>query len=122
MKRYDPYEHAEALGIRVEEQSLRTTNGLWIPDERLILLRSKMRAVQLRSTLAHELGHVEFAHRDDRPKHEVQADRYAADNLIDFEECVDLMRWSSDCYRLANELNVTTRLMRVFLNVHRLAG
>lgn len=122
MTRYDPYLHAEQLGIRVEHQSLRTANGLWIPDEALIILRSKMRAVQLRSTLAHELGHVAYAHRDDRPKHEVQADRYAADNLIDLAECRELMKWSPDCHKLAAELEVTTRLMRVFLNSHRLAS
>ena len=122
VKRYDPYVHADSLGIRVEHQTLRTANGIWLPDERLIILRASMRAVQLRSTLAHELGHVEYAHRDDRPKHEIQADRYAVDNLIDLDECREMMKWSPDCHLLAAELNVSTRLMRVFLNVHHLAG
>jgi Zn-dependent peptidase ImmA (M78 family) len=121
LKRYDPYEHADMLGIRVEEQALQTTNGLWIAGERLIILRSRMRAVQFRSTLAHELGHVVLAHFDDRPKHEIQADRFAAENLIDLRECRTLMKWLPDCHNLAAELNVTTRLMRVYLNVHQLA-
>lgn len=123
MKRYDPYEHAAQLGIRVEHQNLRTANGLWIPDHSLILIRSGMRAVHDRSTLAHELGHVHFAHRDDRPKHEVQADRYAAGNLINLDECRDILLWSDhDFYRSALELNVSTRLLRVFVNVHRLVA
>lgn len=123
MKRYDPFEHADRLGIQVEHQKLRTTNGLWIPDHNLILLRSGMRVPQLRSTLAHELGHVEYGHEDDRPKHEVQADRYAANNLIRLDECRDLLAWSgNDIYRTALELNVSNRLLRVFLNVHRLVA
>jgi len=122
MARYDPYEHAESLGIRVEHQSLRTHNGLWVPDKNSIILRSRMRAVHDRSVLAHELGHANFAHRDDRPKHEVQADRYAAENMIDHAEIIDLMKWNSDPVKIANELEVSGRLLRVYLNVHRLAG
>lgn len=122
MARYDPYEHAERLGIRVEHQSLRTINGLWVPDKNMIIVRSNMRALHIRSTLAHELGHAEYGHRDDRPKHEVQADRYAAENLIDYNECVDLMKWTPDLVKMANELDVSGRLLRVYLNVHRLAS
>lgn len=123
MKRYDPHQHAHDLGIQVEYQQLRTANGLWIPDHNLILIRSGMRAVHERSTLAHELGHAHYSHRDDRPKHEVQADRYAAKNLIDLDECRDVLLWSDhDFYRSALELNVSTRLLRVFVNVHGLAA
>lgn len=122
MERYDPYAHAEQLGIRVEYQRLRSANGLWIPDEQLIILRTGMRAVHERSALAHELGHAHYAHRDDRPKHEVQADRWAAEHLIDMRECVDTLAFYGDAYRTALELGVSNRLLRVYLNVHRLAA
>jgi Zn-dependent peptidase ImmA (M78 family) len=119
---YDPYAHAEQLGIEVVHASIRTANGLWIPDRNLIVLKRGMRAVHDRSTLAHEIAHCALGHRDDRPKHEVQADRYAASRLIDYDECLEVMKGMPDCHRLALELGVSTRLMRTFLNQHRLAG
>jgi Zn-dependent peptidase ImmA (M78 family) len=119
--RYDPYKHAEDLGITVIHRNIRCANGLWVPDHDLIVIRSGMRAVHDRSALSHELGHAVLGHRDDRPKHEVMADRYAANNLLVLEEVVDAMKTAPDCHRLAHELGVSTRLMRVWLNVNRLA-
>ena len=119
---YDPYDHAEALGIEVVHRKIRTANGFWYPEHRVIVIREGMRAVHDRSTLAHELAHAELGHIDSTRKSEVNADRVAADNLIDIEECRAVMEWAPDAHRLAAELDVTTRLMRVFLNVHRLAG
>lgn len=122
MKRYDPYAHAEQLGIAVLHRKIRTANGLWLPDHNTIVIRSGMRAVHDRSTLAHEIAHAVLGHNDGRPKHEIQADRLASENLIDLEECLDLMRGVPDEARLALELGVSTRLMRAFLTVHQLAG
>jgi Zn-dependent peptidase ImmA (M78 family) len=119
---YDPYAHAAQLGIEVIDRPIRTANGLWIPDHNVIVLRSGMKAVWQRSTLAHELGHVNYGHTADSPKHEVQADRYAAENLIEYEHILELMEWTPDPARLAMELGVTGRLLRVYLNVHRLAS
>ncbi len=75
-----------------------------------------------RSTLAHEIGHAVYGHSDDRPKHETQADRYAAENMIDPLLLADLQEWTPDGSKIALELGVTTKLLRVYLNVHRLAG
>lgn len=122
MEKYDPYKHAEELGITVIHRKIRTANGMWIPDHNMIVIRSGMRRVHDRSTLAHELGHVVHGHRDDRPKHEVQADRWAATQLIDLDHCREVMEWVPDAARLAAELEVSPRLARVFLNVHRLAS
>lgn len=119
---YDPYTDAEERGIEVIHRKIRTANGMWLPDHNLIVLREGMRAVHDRSTLAHELAHAHLGHRDDRPKHEVMADRRAAAWMIDYDECVDTMKWCPDAHRLANELGVSTRLLRVFLNVNRLAS
>lgn len=119
---YDPYQHAEDLNIEIIHRPIRTANGLWIPEHNLIVLKQGMRAVWDRSTLAHELGHACLAHCDDRPKHEVQADRFAAANMIDSERARELMNWVPDAHKLAAELEVTTRLLRTWLNVNRLAG
>jgi len=118
---YDPFDHAHALGIQVIVRPIRTANELWLPDHKTIVLRDGLRHVHQRTALAHGIGHADLGHRDDRPKHEVQADRYAAENLIDYDELVDLMRWTPDPARLSLELGVTVRLLRVYLNVHRLA-
>jgi Zn-dependent peptidase ImmA (M78 family) len=119
MATYDPFEHAEALGIEVVYGRLRTGNGLWIPDIRTIFLQTRMRAIQERSILAHEVAHADLGHRDDRPKHEVLANRYAAEHLIDAGRFAELVEWTPDAARLSLELGVTTKLMQVYLNVHR---
>ena len=117
--RFDPHLRAEQLGIEIIYGRLRASNALWIPDRRTIILQPRMRVIQERSLLAHELGHAELAHRDDRPKHEMLADRYAAENLIDADLFRDLVAWTPDAARLSLELGVTTKLMQVYLNVHR---
>jgi Zn-dependent peptidase ImmA (M78 family) len=109
------------MGIEVIERPIRTANGLWIPDHNLIVIKSNMRAVHKRTTLAHELGHVCLGHRDDRPKHEVLADRFAAERLIDHDKLVELGEWIEHPAKLAAELGVTNRILRVYLNMSGLA-
>lgn len=118
---YDPYEHAEELGIEVRVVPLRTANGYWYPDHNVIALRSGMKARYLRSTLAHEIAHALLGHVDQTRKNEVMADRCAAENLIGYDQCLDAMKWANDFHQLALELDVTPRLLRVYLNVHDLA-
>lgn len=121
-RKYDPFAHAEALGIQVLFRAIRTANELWLPDHRTLVIKTSMRIVHQRNACAHGVAHAVFAHEDDRPRHEAQADRYAAENLIDPLELVDLMQWTPDSARLATELGVTTRLLDVYLRLHRLAG
>jgi Zn-dependent peptidase ImmA (M78 family) len=119
---YDPFAHAEQLGIEVQYHPLRASNGLWVPDHRVIFLQPRMRVIHERSILAHEVAHAALGHRDDRPKHEVLADRAAAENLIDRDEILHLLNWTDDIAKVCLELQVTTKLFRVYVNVHRLAS
>lgn len=119
---YDPYEHAEELGLQVLFRPIKSANELWLPQHRTLVIKEGMRSVHQRNACAHGVAHAELAHPDSRPKHEVQADRLAAENLIEYDHIRDLMRWTPDAHKLAVELGVTTRLLRVYLNVHRLAG
>lgn len=112
---YDPWAHAAQLGIEVVVRPLRTAHGLWMPEHNTILVHSKLRAGNQRLILAHELGHGALAHPDDRPKHENQADQFAARNLIDPDELADLYKWCPDEQRIVAELGVTTRLFRAFV-------
>jgi len=112
---YDPWEHADHLGIEVVARPLRTAHGLWLPEYRTILIHSKLRAGAQRLILAHEIGHADLAHPDDRPKHERQADEYAAHNLICPIELEAAYKWAPDEGSLVRELGVTTRLFRAYV-------
>lgn len=112
---YDPWVHAEQLGLEVVVRPLRTSHGLWVPDLNTIIIHSRLRAGAQRNVLAHEIGHADLGHRDDRPKHEHQADVYAARNLICPDELADLYKWCPDERRLISELGVTTRLFRAYV-------
>lgn len=112
---YDPWEHAEMLGIPVFVRRLRTANGIWFPEYNEILISDRLRARDQRLTLAHELGHGVLLHNDDRPKHEKQADQFAAQNLICADELADLYEWCRDERRIVAELGVTTKLFRAYV-------
>ena len=112
---YDPWAHADALGVEVVVRRLRTANARWFPDYNQILVSDRLRSVHQRSVLAHELGHAFYHHPDDRPKHEKQADKFAAQNLICPDELADLYKWCPDEPRLIQELGVTVRLFRAYV-------
>lgn len=112
---YDPWEHADRLGIPVIVRRLRTANGLWMPEYGQILISDRLRVGQQRLVLSHELGHGVLMHPDDRPKYEKQADQFAAQNLICPEELADLYGWCQDERRIVAELGVTTTLFRSYV-------
>ncbi|WP_196215877.1 ImmA/IrrE family metallo-endopeptidase [Microbacterium sp. ZXX196] len=94
---------------------LRSVHELWLPDHHTLVLRSGLRHASQRVALAHGVGHAALGHADDRPKHEKQADQFAARNLIDPDELADLHRWCPDEGRLIQELGVTRRILRAYL-------
>ena len=112
---YDPWEHADSLGIEVVVRRLRTAHGWWFPDYGQILISDRLRARDQRLVLSHELGHGALMHPDDRPKHEKQADQFAARNLICPDELADLYEWCPDEQRIVAELGVTTTLFRAYV-------
>lgn len=113
---YDPYQHAADLGIQVLHRPLRTAHEMWLPDHNIIVVKSGLRRIHDRTALAHGVAHAALGHPDDRPKHEVQADRYAAERLIDEDQALELCRWTQDPARIAAELGVSGRLWRVWFN------
>jgi Zn-dependent peptidase ImmA (M78 family) len=122
VKDYDPYQHAEQLGITVLHRPIRSAQELWLPDHNTIVIRSGLRRIHDRSVLAHGIAHAALGHEDDRPKHEAQADRYASEKLIDRGELDKLMPWVEDPNRLALELGVTHRILQCYLDTHGLAS
>lgn len=114
-RRYDPWRHAEQLGIEVVVRRLRTAKGRWFPDYNTIAISDKLRVRDQRLVLAHEVGHGVLLHTDERPKHEKQADRFAAQNLICPDELADLYGWCRDERKIIAELGVTTTLFRAYV-------
>lgn len=112
---YDPWEHADLLGIQVILRPLRTANELWLPEYHTLCVNSRLRAVHQRGALAHGVAHAALAHDDNRPKFERQADLFAATNLIDPDELADLYKWCPDEGRIVTELGVTTRQFRAYV-------
>lgn len=112
---YDPWEHADSLGIEIVVRPIRTGHELWLPEYNTLIVNSRIRSVHQRSALAHGVAHAVLGHEDDRPKHENQADRLAAQNLICPDELADLYRWCPDEGRLVGELGVTRRLFRAYV-------
>lgn len=112
---YDPWAHADDLGIEVVVRRLRTAHGRWFPAYNQILISDRLRAGDQRLTLAHELGHGVHQHLDDRPKYEKQADQFAARHLICPDELADLYEWCPDEQRIVAELGITRRLFRAFV-------
>jgi len=113
---YVPREHAADLGVPIIEYPLRADFGRYVPQLGAILIKPRMRGALERSVLAHELVHAE---RDEYEtgvplidlRMERNADRVASLRLIDEDELLDLMRWSSDPGRWAVELAVTADLL-----------
>lgn len=117
-RQYDPFEHAQQLGIAIKHRRSMRYNGLWVPDFRTILLRRGMTAIQERSVLTHELGHACLGHRDlHNPKQHRQANVWAVHHLIDESDFHAVRRLSSDPNVWAYELGVTLELLEVFCSL-----
>jgi Zn-dependent peptidase ImmA (M78 family) len=97
---------------------LRVSHERWLPSAHTIVIQESLRSVHRRNALAHGIAHCVLGHEDDRPKHEVQADRFAASNLIDLDEFRAIARWAPDLEHLVAELGVTKRLARAFVAQH----
>ena len=115
---YDPWQHADALGIPVYVRRLRTAHGRWFPEYGEIIISDRLRTRDQELTLSHEIGHAVLMHRDDRPKHEKQADQFAARHLICPDELADLYEWCPDEQRIVAELGVTRTLFRAYVLSH----
>lgn len=118
---YSPFQHAEALGVEIQYRDLPPGEfGRWYNHRRLVVLRPGMRPAHEQCVLAHELGHAAYGHVSSTPKTELQADRFAASNLINFAMLMDAAEKSQNEAEVCLELGVTVRLLRVYLTMYRL--
>ncbi|WP_161632064.1 ImmA/IrrE family metallo-endopeptidase [Nakamurella lactea] len=105
---FDPWLWAEARGIAVLFADLPPERfGEWHPDRRTIYLSTGLSQVQEWSTLTHECGHVALGHVGSKDQQEVDANRWAAERLIDpvMHDAATTL-WGNDLCRIADELGV----------------
>jgi Zn-dependent peptidase ImmA (M78 family) len=116
VSQYVPREHAADLGVPIIDYPLRADFGRYVPQLGAILIKPRMRVALERSVIAHELVHAE-RHESATGiplldlRMERNADRVASLRLIDEDELLDLMRWTTDPGRWAVELSVTADLL-----------
>lgn len=114
--RYDPWVHAELLGLQVLERPLEDANEYWSEPLQTIYLRESMRPFNQRIALAHGIAHMVLEHPDDRPKYEFAANRLCSLLLIDPRE-LDQARlaFPGDNAAVAIEVGVTPRVLAAYL-------
>lgn len=88
--------------------------GFYEPDASRIWFDLGLTPAERRSTIAHELGHHYYRHRESTPSNERAADRFAASMLIDPDEYAKLEPIHPDAETLADELQVTVKIVEAF--------
>lgn len=88
--------------------------GFYEPDARRIWFDLGLTPAERRSVIAHELGHHHYGHRESTPRNERDADRYAASMLIAPDDYERLERIHPDVHTLADELDVTVKIVEAF--------
>lgn len=117
---YDPWKHAEQLGLHVIEGNPGKGNrGLWAGNH-TIILKPGLTALQARCTLAHEIVHAEY----DQPliphhlhrKSESRADKIASRRLIEHSQFLLLAGiYPDNRTQLAYELGVTPKILFTYI-------
>lgn len=112
---YDPWSHAESFGLKVTERTLAESPGLWVPEAQTIVLERSIEPGCARQVLAHMVGHAQHEHLDERPDHELTADRFAVWHLIDPDELADAVAISHDLGAWGRSLGVAQYLVRLYM-------
>lgn len=122
---YDPYSHAQDLGLVVIYAPLCDRWGEYHHGKRTVVLHRGLTAAQERCTLAHEVAHAEYGdvvtgRQWWDARSEARADRVAAGRLVDPGDLKGLVAvYGEDFDRLALELGVTRWLLDAALRGQR---
>ena len=117
-------------GVHVALRDISPARAAWLPSHSVVLLDRSLTRREGRSTLAHEIAHIDLGHvptglaRFD-VRQEREADRLAARRLITPAALADALVWSNDDHELAIELHVdvtTVRLRRELLTLDEVAA
>ena len=120
---HDLHDMAYIMGVELRHHH-GLPKGWYSPSLRVISTMRGMTVWDYKSTLAHELGHAVYndqktGHDDFDQRQEDRADRFAAKLLINDDELRHLAPWhGNDFHSLAIDLEVTPKLLDVYLKVH----
>lgn len=120
---HDLHDMAYIMGVELRHHH-GLPKGWYSPSLRVISTMRGMTVWDYKSTLAHELGHAVYndqktGHEDFDQRQEDRADRFAAKLLINDDELRHLAPWhGTDLHSLAIDLEVTPRLLEVYLHQH----
>jgi Zn-dependent peptidase ImmA (M78 family) len=121
MRAYDPWEHAEMLDLPIVFRDL-PDDDMVAAYSRLheaIFVRPSLHTAVERCALAHEIVHFEHADVGTSKAQEERADRIAARRLIRPRDLEHLAHLTDDPAVAALELNVTEKIMRVYMRMLR---
>jgi len=112
--------HAAHLGVSVHVAHLpEPYRGFYDHAHRRIVYAFDLTPIERACVLAHELGHAFYGHRGrDDPAAEAAADAYAAALLVDAERYARLEAIGLSPADIAEELGVTVKLLRAFVDNH----
>lgn len=111
---------AARLGVTVHVAHLpEPYRGFYDHERRMVVYDFALTPVERACVLAHELGHAFYGHRGrNDPRAEAAADAYAARVLVDPEQWSRLEAIGLTDVDIAEELGVTLRMLRVFVENH----
>lgn len=118
---YDPWEHAELLGLPLITRADLPTSQMvacYSSKRKAVFVRPGLSHAVERCAIAHEIVHHEWADIGTTRAQEDRADRLAARRLIRPTRMREIGRVAEDLGRIALELNVTERIMRTFMRNH----
>ncbi len=111
--------HAAHLGVQVYAAHLPAPYlGFYDHQRRRIVYDIDLAPIERASVLAHELGHAFYGHCGRDGDAEAEADAYAAALLVDPERCARLEELGLGPDEMAEELGVTVKLLRAFVENH----
>lgn len=106
---------AAQYGLRIHGAHLEGSKlGVYAPELRRIYFDLSCTRSERRSVIAHELGHHYYGHTDDSPANEEQADKFAAQLLVDPEWYAELEQINPDAVWIAEEMQVAPWVIEDF--------
>lgn len=126
-RHYSPHCVLAQIGIRIVHAWLRDTWGLWLPEQRAVVVAEGISPVQERCTLAHEVEHIladdqgacgldPVGTEAERALIEERADLRAARKLIAISDLGEVAQRELSLSETAAELDVTERLLTIRLD------
>lgn len=86
--------------------------GYYDHDSSEVVVEISLTQAQKKAVIAHELGHAFYSHECGSKRNERQANRYAAELLVDPVLYAEAERINDSCESIARELEVTPEIVK----------